>query len=136
LREKSGSPLTPTLGWKIAMTLPPGCTDNMNIDLPIGRTLEEIVDLVLSMGKEPQDYDRTLQALESLGLSPDDAALAWDRVQGGVVRASTGRRANCPDKSKDALAWLSFQKAFSERSAPSQFHNSDSGISKPWWKLW
>lgn len=99
------------------MNLPEGWTDDMNIALPAERTLDEVVSLVISMGmgnSEPEDIETAL--VEVIGLSQEDAALAWDRVHGGIVRASTGNEANCPSKDKDPLAWLSFRRAIVDHS--------------------
>ena len=69
----------------------------------------------MSIGKsEREGIENAL--VETIGLSQDDAALAWDRVHGGIVRASTGNEANCPSKDKDPLAWLSFHKATADNS--------------------
>jgi hypothetical protein len=46
--------------------------------------------------------------IDEFGLSADDATLAWDRTFGGLVRASTRNRANCPPQDKDPIAWESF----------------------------
>jgi hypothetical protein len=52
---------------------------------------------------------------EDFGLSAEGAELAVDRVCGGIVRAMTGNRANCPDRKKDPIAWMSFQRAIAKR---------------------
>jgi hypothetical protein len=52
---------------------------------------------------------------EEFGLSIEDAELAIDRVYDGVVRAMTGDRANCPDRTKDPIAWRSFQRSIAKR---------------------
>jgi len=46
---------------------------------------------------------------ERFALPFDDARLAMDRVQGGVVRAASGNPANEPDPVKDPLAWVSYR---------------------------
>lgn len=99
------------------MTLPEGLTDDMNIALPAERTLGEVVSLIISMSMGKSEQDETQEALVgTIGLSRDDAALAWDRVHGGIVRASTGNEANCPSKDKDPLAWLSFHRAIADNA--------------------
>jgi hypothetical protein len=63
------------------MSVPEGWTDDMNIELPAERTLDEVVSLVISMSMknaEQEEIEKTL--VETIGLSQDDAALAWDRV--------------------------------------------------------
>ncbi|MFZ6721788.1 hypothetical protein [Undibacterium sp. Ji49W] len=131
----------------------------MNIVLLERKSLEEVVALVISMGMQSADYELVQKALiEDLGLSSEDAALAWDRVHGGIVRASTGRNDNCPDKTKDPLAWLSFQKASDDISIISSLYPQyakpvvekpryakpvinklqypNQIDRKPWWKFW
>jgi hypothetical protein len=46
---------------------------------------------------------------ERFALPFDDARLAMDRVEGGVVRAASGNPANEPDPVKDPLAWMSYR---------------------------
>ncbi|MCY0912471.1 hypothetical protein [Massilia antarctica] len=96
---------------------PSGWTDDMNIELPEHQTLDNVVALVISMGMQGADYNLVqLSLVENLGLSTDDAALAWDRVHGGIVRAATQQSGNCPNRSKDPLAWLGFQHASQDAS--------------------
>ena len=133
----------------------------MNIVLPEHRSLEEVVALVILMGRQGADREQVQRALvDNVGISDDDAALAWDRVHGGIVRAATGNASNCPNRAKDALAWLSFQRAREDRSiiaalypqyaprasaycpnyaktaATSDPRNDDAASTKPWWKFW
>ncbi|MBK8898837.1 MAG: hypothetical protein IPN66_16875 [Candidatus Competibacteraceae bacterium] len=91
--------------------LPDGITDDMNISLPSGLTIEMIVDLVLSAGIAHTPDDDTERKLVQLGLSEDDAALARDRSYGGIVRAALNNPANCPSREKDPIAWASYQRA-------------------------
>ena len=98
------------------MSVPEGWTDDMNIEIPGKKTLDEVVALVISMSMNNAQQEEIESALvETIGLSEDDAVLAWDRVHGGIVRASTGNLANCPSKAKDPLAWLSFHKASADK---------------------
>ena len=94
------------------MTMPDGWTDDMNIPLPPSRTVEDVVQFVIQAplgGTADADIERLLSA-EFL-LSPDDAALARDRIFGGIVRAATRRIENCPRRETDPMAWESFQRA-------------------------
>ncbi len=98
-------------------SIPSGWTDDMNIAMPSHHTLGAVVELVISFGRAHTPAAATQRALvETFGLTDDDAALAWDRVHGGIVRAATGNVANRPDKSKDPLAWTSFQLATGDPS--------------------
>jgi hypothetical protein len=131
------------------MTLPPGWTDDMNIVLPEERSLEEVVELVISMGRQRVAHEVVQSSLiETFCLSPDDAALAWDRVHGGIVRASTGHQDNCPDRRKDTLAWMSFQRASQDWSIVADLYpqyaksrrvgpeSARPENAKQWWKFW
>ncbi len=110
------------------MALPAGWTDDMNIKLPEGVSFEEVADLIISMKKQDSTHEMVESCLiETFALSPYDAALAWDRVCAGMVRASTGRRANCPDRSKDALAWVAFQRASQDRKIDVSPMRQDAG---------
>ncbi len=91
--------------------MPPGWSDDLNIQLPPGRTIAELVDLVLRALIDETTADQLEQMLiVEFGLSADDAFLARDRTCGGLVRAATGNPANCPRREKDPVAWESFQR--------------------------
>ncbi len=84
----------------------------MNIELPEDVTFEEVADLIISMKKQDSTREMIESCLiEAFALTPYDAALAWDSVSGGMVRASTRRLDNCPDRANDTLAWIAFQRA-------------------------
>ena len=84
----------------------------MNIRLPDSVTYEQLVDFVIAAGRNQTPDDETeRQLIENLGLDPDDAALARDRIYGGIVRAATKNVANRPDANDDPMAYLSFQRA-------------------------
>ena len=92
--------------------LPEGWTDDMRVEIPHGRTVDELVDHVIRNGLAGTPDEVTEQDLIAVfHLSPDDAALARDRAFGGIVRAATRNPQNCPDKEKDPIAWTSFQRA-------------------------
>lgn len=98
------------------MSIPEDWTDDMNIPLPQGRTADEVVCLVLDLalrGVSDELIERELRTV--FALSPDDAALARDRVFGGAcseVRRGTQKNRPIPDS--DPLAWLSFQRAIDD----------------------
>ena len=84
----------------------------MNIHLPDSVTYEELVDFVIAAGRAQTPDDETeRQLIQNLGLDPDDAALARDRIYGGIVRAATKNVANRPDANDDPMAYISFQRA-------------------------
>lgn len=95
--------------------VPEGWTDDMTIVVPTGRSLDELVDYVLQSTIRRETQTKMIQYLtEEFGLTQGDAALALDRTYGGVVRAATGQRKNCPAKEKDPLAWLSFHRCLKQ----------------------
>ena len=99
------------------MAIPPGWTDDMNVLLPPGKTVREIVEFVIQAALRGTPDDTTEQLLVAeFQLSPDDAGLIRDRTFGGIVRAATQNTANCPDPDKDPMAWQSFQLATSDPS--------------------
>lgn len=100
------------------MALPPGWTDNMNIELPVGVSLEEVADLIISLKNKNSTHEMVESCLiEKFALTPYDAALAWDRVCAGIVRASTGAPSNCPDRETDTISWIAFQRASADQAA-------------------
>ena len=141
--------------------IPEGWTDDMNIELPPERTLDDVVKFVVAASRNGDDFEKIARALvETLHLSESDAALAVDRVHGGVVRASTKNPANCPEEAKDPLAWISFQWATQDASIASDLYpqysspqqpaaqqagyrhvslhpgNTNAGVRAPWWRFW
>jgi hypothetical protein len=96
------------------MTIPEGWTDDMNI-LLVGATADDVVEFILARAPLADytdvDYEGLLLAVaERFAISQDDAALALDRTQGGVVRARTRAPENCPSRDKDPMAYASYQK--------------------------
>jgi hypothetical protein len=65
-------------------------------------------------GAGTEETERLLTA--EIGLSEDDAALAMDRAMGGLVRAGTRNRVNCPDPEEDPIAWETFERGMKDRS--------------------
>lgn len=67
-----------------------------------------------------------------------DAPLAWGRVCAGLVRASPGSQYNCPNRRKDSLAWLAFQREIQGKGgdpAP-KLQQAAPDVGTPWWKFW
>src|SRR6185295_2395062 len=94
--------------------IPGGWTDDMTFPLPQGMTFEILVDRVLGELMSGAEGANVVDGLVSqIGLSEEDAHLALDRTLGGVVRAATGNPLNRPDRAKDPMAWLSFERATS-----------------------
>jgi len=95
------------------MALPDGWTDDMNVTVRQDRTILELARTVMerlrSFDGEPE---LVLATASEFGMSEGDAWLAFDRVQGGIIRALTTRRDNCPDREKDPMAWHAFHLAW------------------------
>ena len=91
-------------------------TTDMNVSLPAGRTVEELVDDIMAAIRQGRVHDQVVaQARTQFGLSSDDAELAVDRVCGGMFRAQLGSPDNCPNRANDPIAWLSFQRTIAGR---------------------
>jgi hypothetical protein len=115
-----------------------GWTDNMNVDVPPGRTIDEVVDFVIhaALGRTP-DAQIEVGLRTTFGLSPEDAALARERVFGGIMRAATRNPANRPSRKKDRLAWESFGRAMSDAAiVVSLYPQFVLPARKPWWRRW
>ena len=98
---------------------PPGWTFDCSIALPPGGTVEDVVELVLTCRRQPLGYDTTVAQLKAFGLSNEDAEVAIERVQGGLVRAATSDPGNEPDPAMDPLAYASYHRALGDRSLTS-----------------
>jgi hypothetical protein len=93
-----------------------GWTNDLSLNLQAGRKREELVGHVFAANEQGRQHEVLIvEFREQFGLSADDAEIAVDRVCGGIVRAPTGNRANCPDRTKDPIAWMSFQRAIAKR---------------------
>ncbi|HLX84227.1 MAG TPA: hypothetical protein VKR59_10030 [Terriglobales bacterium] len=115
--------------------LPEGWTDDMNIAVPPGHTLDEVVDYVLEGTIRRDSAVIMIQHLKAaFGLSQSDAELALDRVCGGVVRAATGRATNCPAEDKDPLAFVSYQKCLKKPALITAIYPQFAKSRKPWWR--
>jgi hypothetical protein len=96
--------------------IPEGWTDDMTIPLPSGQTVEAIGQFVIQREISKSSGEDIVQSLVvKFGISSDDAALVYDRVLGGIVRAATGNVANRPDPAKDPFAYYSFEQARRDR---------------------
>ena len=106
------------------MSIPEEWTDDMSVDIKFGKTNRELAASLLFALDQRQSYEEMMSICsQDFGLTEDDGDLAIDRVQGGVVRAITCNSVNCPEKSKDPLAWYSFQSVW--KTLPR----------KNWWSL-
>ena len=95
------------------MTIPEGWTDDMSVNITTGKSEKELALSLMASLEIRESYEAMIQiCIVNFGLSSDDAELALDRVQGGIVRAITCNRANKPDKEKDPLAWYSFNEVW------------------------
>jgi hypothetical protein len=94
--------------------IPEGFTDDCSVQLRPGCSLEALVDFVIERQVTKVSPDITVQELATRFVIEDDAAFALDRVLGGIARAATGNPANCPDCTKDPVAWTSYQRAIRE----------------------
>ncbi len=98
-------------------------TDDMRVSIPAGRTVADVVDLVLRRAAEGRPAAEIEAALVTeLGLSADDAALARDRAFGGIVRGGTRNEANRPSPVKDPVAHESFERALADPSLPARIY--------------
>jgi len=101
---------------KHVASAPDGCTDDLSVQLPGGRTVEELVDHILASNHGGRQHETLIAELGTeFGLSNDDAELSVDRVCGGMVPAVTCSRTNCPNRLKDPIAWASFQRTIGKR---------------------
>jgi hypothetical protein len=90
-------------------------TDDLAIPLPAGRTVAELVEVILqALLRKADPVVLTARLRRDFGLSEDDAEFAADRVQGGLVRASSGIARNRPDAGKDPVAAESFDRGIQD----------------------
>jgi hypothetical protein len=101
-----------------SMTISPGFTDDMRIELPEGLTHEKLAVVVIENALRSVPDDETeRQLIQDYSLSSDDAAHVRDRVFGGVFRAVlalAGNKHNDPIAEKDPLAFAGFKRVMSE----------------------
>jgi hypothetical protein len=109
--------------------VPPGWTDDLSVQLPPGRTAADVVDLVLASVDGGASAEAVEAALTSeLGLNAEDAALARDRVFGGLVRAATNNPANEPAPTTDPIAHESYHRALAN---PTLIHKYYPDLGQP-----
>lgn len=88
-----------------------GLTDDMNVTIRADRTNLELTKAVMDFVK---NIDAGFQIVSKIsrefGMSDEDAILAFDRVQGGIIRALSARLDNCPNCDKDPLAYYAFSR--------------------------
>jgi hypothetical protein len=99
------------------VSIPEGWTGDFNVPGATDAELQRAVELVLQDGTARVPVEQTLlRLITELRFSEEWAHLACDRIYGGLVRAATGNVANCPDKQKDPLAWISFHRCLNDPS--------------------
>ena len=97
--------------------LPEGWTDDMNVAIGNGRSVQELAESIMQALLERATPETILNHIaREFALSVEDAELSLDRAQGGIVRAATGNIQNKPDQAKDPIAFYTFQEAW--RSFP------------------
>ena len=118
--------------------IPEGWTDDMTIPLPPGQTVEAIAQFVIQREISKSSGEDTVQAVvASFGITSEDAALVYDRVLGGIVRAATGNVANRPDPTKDPFAYFSFERARRDRGIIAAIRPEYAQAPKrSWWQFW
>ena len=91
------------------MELPTGWTDDMSVQLVPGISEDELVEGVIQAFKQETPFDKVLtEVVTPCVIDEDDADLVLERALGGIVRALTGNRQNCPDRCMDPIAWRTF----------------------------
>lgn len=116
------------------MNLSEGWTDDMRVALRQGRTESELVALVMDALIKRRDVMSLVPIMrEDFGMTEDDIELAFDRIQGGIVRAIIGNAANEPNQDKDPLAWHSFHVVWKKLPRKS-FFSKERLPSGPWYE--
>ena len=104
------------------MELPEGWTDDMSVDIPANKSIDELVQMIMKALLNFNDLDSLIKTIcNDYNLSQEDADLALERIQGGIIRALTGNPVNKPDKIKDPMAWLAFQTVWKDLPKKSIF---------------
>jgi hypothetical protein len=117
------------------MALPDGWTDDMNVTIRADRTAPELVSAVMGLVQNFHGGSEMVEQIaREFGMSDEDARLAFDRVQGGIIRALTARWDNCPSPDKDPLAWLSFHETW--QTLPKRDQATDERVSGGPWLTW
>ena len=85
-------------------------TDDLTVRVGRGTSARALVLYLRAASEEGARRRDVLAVLtERFALPFDDARLAMDRVEGGVVRAASRNPENEPDPVKDPLAWMSYR---------------------------
>jgi len=86
--------------------------DDLSLRVARRETLVSLVDYVLESDRAGRRWPEVRDVLvERFALSYDDARLALDRVAGGRDRARIPSPANEPNRAKDPVAWIAYQRA-------------------------
>lgn len=117
------------------MGIPEGWTDDMRVSLAPGKTVAELVSLIMNAidaGKEPHVLMPVLTS--DFGMTIEEVHLAFDRVPGGIVRTLTGNLANRPDRTKDPLAYESLERVWRTLSRRGLFSSRRTAAGP--WRQW
>lgn len=97
----------------MASNIPDGWTDDMSVRVGSGKSVEDLAKFLLQTLLARTHYEEAIRSsIAQFSLSEDDADLAYDRAQGGVVRALTGNPANRPDPVKDPVGYYAFRQVW------------------------
>jgi len=107
----------------------------MSVEIIEGKTEEQLTFALMDSLRKSDSYESMIRmCVSDYGLVEDDADLAIDRVQGGIVRALTGLIDNRPDATKDPLAHCSFNEVW--KTLPKKHWWSSKRESKGVWSDW
>jgi len=106
--------------------------DDMSVQMPPGWNVERVVDFVLAAKERDAPYEEVVPALMASGFSEDEALRAIDRTLGGLVRARFEGARNEPSKTKDPIAWTSYQRGVRQPAlVATAFRSSGLGTRAP-----
>jgi len=110
-------------------------TDDMNISISSDKTIKELTSfLMLELESNCNHDEIIIKIITNYGTSENDAELALDRVQGGIIRALTGNPSNEPEQEKDPLAWYSFNSVWPTLPRKHLFSKNKKASGK--WQHW
>jgi hypothetical protein len=117
------------------MDLPTGWTDDMSVQLISSISEDELVKRVMQAFRQEMPFAEVLTGIVTpCVIDEDDADLVLDRALGGIVRALTGGRQNCPDKRKDPVAWRTFMIVW--ETLPRKRWWSSDKVANGYWHDW